>query len=92
LFGTKTSAVSGMTMHESVSINTAISAMLQCLRSIKNNSENLSSNVEYNDTENISPAVHNTRDKMSHKAQIVPYRENKLTMLVQPLFSGNFKG
>jgi hypothetical protein len=81
-----------MSMRESVSIDKTISAMLQCSQSIKNNSENLSSNVEYNDTENISPAVHNTRDKMSHKAQIVSHRENKLTMLVQPLFSGNFKG
>ena len=120
---TKTSAVSGMSMRESVSINTTISAMLQCLRSIKHNNNGDNKNDDDNetnssypkydeeyldDTENISPsigthhdyAIQNIKSESKRRSnetntkhaaqQIVPYRQNKLTMLMQPLFSGYF--
>lgn len=61
-----------LTIKESVSINSSISAVLHCLRSIKNNQE--------------SQQTRNLSKKMS---LLVPYRQNKLTMIMQPLFSGS---
>jgi Kinesin-like protein len=61
-----------LAIKESVSINSSISAVLQCLRSIKNNQE--------------SQQTRNLSKKMS---LLVPYRQNKLTMIMQPLFSGS---
>ncbi len=94
---TKTSAVTGKAMRESVSINTSISAVLQCLRAInhihgKNTSQ--SHNVKYDDVENMNPAQQNiiTSKQTSRTSKHIPYRQNKLTMLLQPLFSGNFHG
>lgn len=94
---TKTSAVTGKSMRESVSINTSISAVLQCLRAInhihgKNNSH--SHTYNHDDIENMSPAQQNiiTSKQTSRTSKHIPYRQNKLTMLLQPLFSGNFRG
>ena len=64
-----------LAIRESISINSSISAVLQCLRSIKSQQESLSSATGSNTPSKRSP-------------QLIPYRENKLTMLMQPLFSG----
>ena len=75
---TKTSAVYGVSMRESISINTTISSMLQCLRAIK-------------DQSNGQMTLSETSHSRNHP-KVIPYRQNKLTMLVQPLFSGNSVG
>ena len=76
---TKTSEVSGKALRESVSINTAIFAVLQCLRSIKT-------------IHGINEFQENINPEHEKKSKVIPYRENKLTMLLQPLFSGNVVG
>jgi len=83
---TKSNEMNRIAMRESAAINSSISTVLQCLRSIKNNQE-----ISDHDIENKPP---NARDSSSgsarkRKTQLVPYRQNKLTMLMQPLFSGN---
>jgi hypothetical protein len=59
----KTGAV-GVSLKESISINSSIKAVMSCLRTLKWNQEH------------------------TEKKKIVPYRESKITMLLQPLFSG----
>ncbi len=91
---TKARVVPGLSMRESVSINTAISAILHCLRSIKNNGDTSLAHHDI-DAENLSPSRTSNvmcSEKNSRKSQVVPYRQNKLTMLMQPLFSGKFAG
>jgi hypothetical protein len=61
-----------LAIKESVSINSSISAVLQCLRSIKNNQESQQS-----------------RNASKRASLLVPYRQNKLTMIMQPLFTGS---
>ena len=92
---TKNSAVSGISMRESASINTTISAVLNCLRTIKENCsiDEIAADSMHTceNVENIEPTKNGSR-KSTTKPHIVPYRQNKLTMLMQPLFSGNFDG
>jgi len=64
-----------LAIRESISINSSISAVLQCLRSIKSQQETMSLATGSETPSKRSP-------------QLIPYRENKLTMLMQPLFSG----
>lgn len=59
----KTGAV-GVSLKESISINSSIKAVMSCLRALKWNQDH------------------------PEKKKIVPYRESKITMLLQPLFSG----
>ncbi len=61
---TKKPAAVGVSLKESISINTSIKAVMSCLRALKWNQEH------------------------PEKKRIVPYRESKITMLLQPLFSG----
>ncbi len=83
---TKQSAVLGPSMRESVSINSSISAMMQCLRSIKANQEQVHND---NDLENVENKW--KKNGTSKQLKMVPYRENKLTKLMQPLFSGSIR-
>lgn len=97
---TKASAVIGSAMKESAAINSTISSVLQCLRCIKDNhaaaaqqnrqSRSSQSTKTSTNTHTSSSSSFTTKSKRQ-KAQIVPYRQNKLTMMMQPLFSGNIK-
>lgn len=76
---TRSSDMNRIAMRESVAINSTISAVLQCLRSIKANQQTCPNAVKNSDS-TLTP---------NRKKQLVPYRQNKLTMLMQPLFSGS---
>jgi hypothetical protein len=100
---TKRSRVSGILMKESIAINSSISGVLNCLRTIKQNSTTkhqrggpgdnglLHESTRHNSYS--SPAkrspVRTDIDKGSNKKAIVPYRDCKLTMLLQPIFSAS---
>eukprot|EP00979_Chaetoceros_neogracilis_P015175 scaffold5451_cov245-Chaetoceros_neogracile.AAC.2 len=64
-----------LAIRESISINSSISAVLQCLRSIKSQHDSPSSTT-------------GSKAPSKRALKVIPYRENKLTMLMQPLFSG----
>ena len=63
---TKKSGVSGESMRETISINSSVGTVMNCLRKLKMNTD-IESKTQTN---------------------IVPYRESKLTMLLQPALSG----
>jgi len=67
-----------LAIRESISINSSISAVLQCLRSIKSQQDSL-------------PLATGSKVSSNKKSRVIPYRDNKLTMLMQPLFSGGIR-
>lgn len=76
---TKGSSISaGQNLRESVAINSTISAVLQCFRSIK------SAQLNVADEENLAPEVVSVAKNLSMSI----FRQNKLLMLLQPLLSG----
>ncbi len=79
---TRSSDMNRIAMRESGAINSTISAVLQCLRVVKANQEILN-------RASIDSGEDYIHSSQKRKAQLVPYRENKLTMLLQPLFSGS---
>ena len=74
---TRRSRVSGAALRESAAINASVHGVLQCLRCIKHN------NTRGSDSGNLTWNKIDKENKM-----VVPYRQEKLTMLLQPLFSG----
>jgi len=93
---TKTSCVSGKKMKESVAINNSVFVVLQCLRSIQQNYSKKVINSRGRDLENQSPNLQmdcqqRSRSPKKIKMQIIPYRQNKLTMLMQPFLSGSIE-
>lgn len=70
---------SGMNMRESAAINSTISAILQCLRTIKNKQNGVE--VDENRNPEASSATNIINTSL--------FRQNKLLMLLQPLLTGS---
>lgn len=98
---TKNSYVSGKALKESVAINKSVFGVLQCLRTIKKQNHTRRVGLKEKDTENQTPnnasldasprgrgqsPVNTARKYMNFRVET---RQNKLTMLMQPLLSGN---
>jgi hypothetical protein len=83
---TRSSDMNRIAMRESAAINSTISAVLQCLRVIKANQETSNLTSSDNGEKSISENINSSHKR---KTQLIPYRQNKLTMLMQPLFSGS---
>ena len=91
---TKSSAVVGSAMKESAAINSTISSVLQCLRCIKQNHHASAAQQKRSHSAESTNTTTNNKSSTSTtrlKTQIIPYRQNKLTMMMQPLFSGNIQ-
>jgi hypothetical protein len=70
---------SGMNLRESAAINSTISAVLQCLRTIKSNQNGV------DNEENLTPGS----SSVANNINMSLFRQNTLLMLLQPLLSGS---
>jgi len=94
----KKSHVIGSALKESIAINENVTAVLNLLRTLKdNNNKNNASNMEEKENESIlrnsNLFMHGQKTNKKGTAKhpphnIVPYRQCALTMMMQPIFSG----
>lgn len=85
----KSSRPSGGAIRDCVASNSSWSAVFHCLRGIKHNRDVLSGKVPVNTSNEDEDTLDGSEvsDKANRTLKAVPYRQSKVTMLLQPLFS-----